>query len=104
MNKSIIYFCLLWASAIEAQEAICKHQYPKFDQLPHPVKLSSVGQRFKREAEGPLRIKVFYHKSVDNLGNYEKQIIKKEVRLHLCKPLQCMDDPHDLAGCAACHK
>ena len=37
------------------------------------------GSRTKRQAEGSLRIKVFYHKSVDDLVPSEKRLVKKVV-------------------------
>ena len=48
--------------------------------MPHPVKIENLsGSRTKRQAEGSLRIKVFYHKSVDDLVPSEKRLVKKVV-------------------------
>ena len=64
-------FGSIWASI---------HPYPTYDELPHPVTLkSSLGTRFKRETLGPLRIKVFYHSSVDKLRPKDRRIIKNVV-------------------------
>ena len=64
-------FGCIWASI---------HPYPAYDELPHPVTLkSTLGTRFKRETLGPLRIKVFYHPSVDKLRPKDRRIIKDVV-------------------------
>jgi len=58
----------------------CRHRHPTFDEVPHPVKIEDLsGSRTKRQAEGSLRIKVFYHKSVDDLVPSEKRLVKKVV-------------------------
>ena len=61
----------------------CKHHYPTIDDIPHPVKIQDENDsRVKRDVqEGPLRIKVFYHKSVDDLKPKERRLIQKEVRI-----------------------
>ena len=57
------------------------HPYPTFDQVPHPVNLQGTqrGARVKRDTLGPLRIKVFYHPSVDLLRPNERRTIKEVV-------------------------
>ena len=57
------------------------HPYPSFDELPHPVTLKGSGSRIKRATLGPLRIKVFYHSSVDKLRPKDRRIIKEVVRI-----------------------
>lgn len=59
-----------------------QHFYPTYDQIPHPVKLNHHQNIVKREIgfmEGPMRIKVFFHKSVDDLRKKDRDIVKKVV-------------------------
>jgi len=51
------------------------------DEEIHPVKIEPDSKISKRQAdeEENMRIKVFYHKSVDKLRSYEKNLIKNEV-------------------------
>ena len=59
----------------------CKHFYPKYYDNPAPVKLG--GKYVKRDiasqTEEPMRIRVFYHKSLEDLKKKDRNRIKNVV-------------------------
>ena len=59
----------------------CKHFYPKYYENPAPVKLG--GKYVKRDLasqiEEPMRIRVFYHKSLEDLKKKDRNRIKNVV-------------------------
>ena len=62
-------------------EQNCVHKFPVVDDVPHPVFLEhSPGHRSKRSMEHQLRIRVFYHESVEKLKKRERSIVKDQVR------------------------
>lgn len=66
------------------------HPYPSFDELPHPVTLKGSDSRVRRETLGPLRIKVFYHSSVDKLRPKDRRIIKEVVSILETLKMPCI--------------
>ncbi len=58
----------------------CVHQYPTLDdEMPFHVKLDGGSRRTKRSPEHQLRIKVFYHSSVDALPSKKRRVVKRQV-------------------------
>ncbi|XP_059085081.1 leishmanolysin-like peptidase [Tigriopus californicus] len=63
-----------------AQETHCVHDFPKIEDIPHPVQLKSVNsKRDKRSPEHQMRIQVFYHKSVDELSKIQQEIVRAQI-------------------------
>ena len=64
----------------------CRHYTPKYYDIPLPVVLNNNrGHHFNKRDTGParyspLRIRVFYHKSVDALKKRDRDRIRKLVR------------------------
>ena len=82
----LLPFLLIFSTKTESS-SICKHQIPSIDEIPHPVRIIEdvEGKRlFKRESRSKsttskLRIRVFFDKSVDDLDEAKRKIVKDEV-------------------------
>ena len=72
--------CLIAAVAIVAAAKAdhCKHRYPKVQDIPHHVRLEH-SRLSKRSMEHNMRIKVFYHPSVEQLDSTKRKIVKDMV-------------------------
>ena len=59
----------------------CKHFYPKYYENPAPVKLGAkyVKRDITSHIEEPMRIRVFYHKSLEDLKKHDRNRIKNVV-------------------------
>eukprot|EP00095_Tigriopus_kingsejongensis_P010307 maker-scaffold148_size310697-snap-gene-2.12 protein:Tk10307 transcript:maker-scaffold148_size310697-snap-gene-2.12-mRNA-1 annotation:"conserved hypothetical protein" len=59
----------------------CAHQYPKHDELAQPVLLATNPERLSKRSspDHQMRIKVFYHESVNDLSSAQQDIVRKEV-------------------------
>jgi leishmanolysin-like peptidase len=56
----------------------CNHKFPTTSELPHHVRLAGT-LRQKRAAKQQMKIKVLYHKSVDALVDWKRDIVKERV-------------------------
>ena len=80
----ILVLVLINGSFSQDQQKTCQHHTPTIDDIPHPVRLKDAAgsNREKRQVmleEGPLRIRVFYHDSVEMLRPPDRAIIKRMV-------------------------
>ena len=72
------------SSDFQQNQHTCRHYTPKYYDIPPPVVLNN--NRGKRDIGpagldyNPLRIRVFYHKSVDALKKRDRDRIRKLVR------------------------
>ena len=81
LNHNVI----LINSSSDFKQHTCRHYTPKYYDIPPPVVLNNNRIRHhlnKRDLgpAGPLRIRVFYHKSVDALKKRDRDRIRKLVR------------------------
>lgn len=60
-----------------AAENNCVHRMPKVGDSPAHVELEPRHRLVKRSLEHQMRIKVFYHESVERLGRQQRSIVKK---------------------------
>ena len=74
------------SSDFKQNQHTCRHYTPKYYDIPPPVVLNNNrGHHFSKRDTGParyspLRIRVFYHKSVDALKKRDRDRIRKLVR------------------------
>lgn len=57
----------------------CKHIFLDPQDVPHPVQLEESHHVVKRSPEHQMRIRVFYHKSVEDLDSAKRDIVKNKV-------------------------
>ena len=84
LNHNVI----LINSSSDFKQHTCRHYTPKYYDIPPPVVLNNNRIRHhlnKRDLgpAGPLRIRVFYHKSVDALKKRDRDRIRKLVRFRV---------------------
>ncbi len=57
----------------------CKHRYVSDDDMPAHVHLEDHHRLVKRSLENQLRIKVFFHESVEKLNAQKRNVVKSKV-------------------------
>jgi hypothetical protein len=65
------------AVPLDLAQGNCVHKFPVVDELPHPVYLEPSGRLVKRSLEHQLRIKVFYHETVEKLPKSKRKIVEQ---------------------------
>ncbi len=61
----------------EFSAGYCAHKFPAVDDIPHAVHLEERHRIVKRSLEHQLRIKVFYHDTVEKLPKTKRKIVEQ---------------------------
>ena len=91
LNHNVI----LINSSSDFKQHTCRHYTPKYYDIPPTVVLNNNRGHHLNKRDlgpaGPLRIRVFYHKSVDTLKKRDRDRIRKLVRyLELYNKINCI--------------